>query len=175
MALNKEYFDSIHIDVVKKKYYNANKVEAVFRDIQSQAAVLIEENKRMRDQLDAVNDTKVEIGDAILTAQKVYKEVVDKANARAAAIIADAEQQREEMLKETAAQQEYAVQRVEHCYSRMKEQHMAAIDALNSEWQDFLCGLYPDDEEKPAASSEISQKDIEEKVGAIAKELFSDL
>ena len=47
MALNKEYFDSIHIDVVKKKYYNANKVEAVFSDIKKQALAMYEENKSM--------------------------------------------------------------------------------------------------------------------------------
>ena len=29
MALDQEYFDSIQIDVVKKKYYNANKVNAL--------------------------------------------------------------------------------------------------------------------------------------------------
>ena len=40
MALNKEYFDAIHIDVVKKKYYNANTVEAVFSDIKEQALAM---------------------------------------------------------------------------------------------------------------------------------------
>ena len=29
MALDKEYFDAINIDIVKKKYYNANKVNAL--------------------------------------------------------------------------------------------------------------------------------------------------
>ena len=28
MALDQNYFDAINIDVVKKKYYNANKVNA---------------------------------------------------------------------------------------------------------------------------------------------------
>ena len=43
MALDQEYFDAIHIDVVKRKYYNANKVEAVFEDIRRQAAALTAE------------------------------------------------------------------------------------------------------------------------------------
>ena len=30
MALDKEFFDSVNIDVVKKKYYNANKVNALY-------------------------------------------------------------------------------------------------------------------------------------------------
>lgn len=177
MALDKEYFDSIHIDIVKKKYYNANKVEAVFEDIRNQAEALNEENKRMRDQLDTLNGTRFEIGNAILTAQTVYKELVDKANQRAKNIIAEAEQQRDEIINEAREQQEYAVQRVERCYSRIKEQHMAAIDSINAEWQEFLCGLYPEDEEQQleAPAGGISQKDIESKVDAIARELFSGI
>ena len=37
MALDAEYFDSIYIEVVKKKYYDAGKVQAVFADIREQA------------------------------------------------------------------------------------------------------------------------------------------
>ena len=48
MALDQDYFDLIHIEVVKKKYYNANKVEAVFADIRRQAQELTEENAALR-------------------------------------------------------------------------------------------------------------------------------
>ena len=95
------------------------------------------------------------------------------------------------VLDETRRQQEYAVQRVEKCYDSMKQQHMAGIDALNAEWQDFLCGLFPDgktpdepeepDEAETTESagepetpeSAIDQGALEEKIGAIARELFS--
>ena len=53
MALNQEYFDAIHIDVVKKKYYNANKVEAVLQDIRAQALALNAENALLRQQLNS--------------------------------------------------------------------------------------------------------------------------
>ena len=174
MALDKEYFDSIHIDVVKKKYYNANKVEAVFKDIRAQAEALQEENSRMRTELEALNGKKAEIGDAVLSAQTIYRDIVEKANIRADAILADARRQREEMLERTRQQQDYAVQRVENCYSRMKEQHMASIEALNAEWQEFLCGLFPEEEE-PLNEKESGgvPDDLKEKVGAIAKTLFS--
>ena len=132
MALDREYFDAIHIDVVKKKYYNANKVEAVFSDIRRQAEQLSAENEQMRAQLAALNGTKVEIGGAVMAAQALYKEIVDKAKAQAAEIRAGAERERAQLLDETRRQQEYAVQRVEKCYDSMKQQHMASIDALNS-------------------------------------------
>ena len=191
MALDREYFDAIHIDVVKKKYYNANKVEAVFSDIRRQAEQLSAENEQMRAQLAALNGTKVEIGGAVMAAQALYKEIVDKAKAQAAEIRAGAERERAQLLDETRRQQEYAVQRVEKCYDSMKQQHMASIDALNAEWQDFLCGLFPDgktpdepeepDEAETTESagepetpeSAIDQGALEEKIGAIARELFS--
>ena len=40
MALDKEFFDSVNIDVVKKKYYNANKVNALLSNIQQQAETM---------------------------------------------------------------------------------------------------------------------------------------
>jgi len=170
MALNQEYFDAIHIDVVKKKYYNANKVEAVFKDIKEQALVLDEENRQLRAQLEVLNNKKFEIGDAVLSAQAIYREIVEKAKQRAEQIIAEAEGRKAEIIQETLQQQEYAVQRVENCYARMKEQHMAAIEAINAEWQDFLCGLFVDDEVDIQSAI---PADLSEKVGAIAQELFS--
>lgn len=167
MALNKDYFDAIHIDVVKKKYYNANKVEAVFHDIRIQAEALTAENEQLRAQLEQFNGRKAEIGEAVLSAQTIYRDIVSKANARAEEIIAAAEQERQDIIAETQRQQEYAVARVEKCYARMKEQHMACIDAINSEWQDFLCGLYPEDEEPGAELP----SDLSDKVSAIAAQL----
>ena len=169
MALDKEFFDGIHIDVVKKKYYNANKVNALLADIQAQAQALTEENADMRAQLARLNGQKEDIGAAVLSAQQIYREIVDKANVRAAEIVAEAEQRREQIQEENLRQQEYAVKRVESCFSALREQHMAAIEELNAEWQEFLCGLYSPEE---GAESELPQ-DIDDKLAAIAGSLSS--
>ncbi len=204
MALDAEYFDSIYIDVVKKKYYNANKVQAVFADIRSQAEALNAENERLRGELAGLNGRKVELGDALLSAQAIYQEIVERAQARAEEITADAEsrsaamlqsarEESERMLQQSSHQQEYAVHKVEVAFNRMKELHMASIDALNAEWQSFLCGLYPEGEENQAAPKEerspagepetAAQEaweqtgslppDLQDKVGAIAQQMFS--
>ena len=166
MALDKEYFDAIHIDVVKKKYYNANKVEAVLQDIRQQALALSEENALLQHQLTLLNGQKNEIGDALLSAKTISQQMIMDAQTRAEEIIAEAREQSEELLAEAQRRQDYAVEQVEACYSRMKEQYLACIEALNDDWQDFLCGLYP--EETPKAPDDLRQK-----VDAIAKELFS--
>ena len=173
MALNKEYFDSIHIDVVKKKYYNANKVEAVFSDIKEQALAMYEENKSMKEQLASINDSKHEIVDAVLSAKAACKEILEKARAEAAQIVAEAESRRDCIMAESSQMQEYAVHQVQACYTRLKEQHMASIEALNSEWQNFLCGLYPQDNAPETVEAPEVPADLSEKVGAIAKELFA--
>lgn len=183
MALDKEYFDSIHIDVVKKKYYNANKVEAVFSDIRRQAEALEDENRLLKARLELFDNKKFEIGDAVLSAQAIYREIVDKARSRADEIVAAAEAQSEELHRHAMSQQEYAVKKVEACYARVKEHHLACIEAVNQEWQEFLCGLFPEEAppsppaakrgSRPEPEALPEPDDLEEKIGAIARELFS--
>ena len=173
MALDQEYFDSIHIDVVKKKYYNANKVEAVFADIRKQAQELMEENARLREQLQGVGDRKAELGEAVFSAQELYRDIIEKANRRAAAIVAEAEQKRLAIDGENQRQQDYSVQKVEQCFDRVRRQQQAAMDTLNAAWQDFLCGLYPDEPGTVSESDSDLPEDLSEKVDAIARELFA--
>lgn len=181
MALDQEYFDSIHIDVVKKKYYNANKVEAVFADIRKQAQALQEENADLRRQLAEKSDPSAEITDAVYSAQSVYRAIIERANERAEAILAQAEQQRLAILDENQRQRDYAVQAVERCLQRVRGQQETALNTLTAAWLDFLCGLYPEDE-VPAAvehkgpaetAAESIPADLGEKVDAIARELFA--
>ncbi len=173
MALDKEYFENIKIEVVKKKYYNAKKVEAVFDDIRRQAKELNAENERMRQALSALADRRVELGDAVLSAQGVYRGLVEKANERAEEIVAEARRRAEEITAETQRQQDEAVQRVETLFSTMKAQHEEAIETINAEWQDYLCGLYAERGEEPSAEEpEEAPGDLQAKVGAIAQELF---
>lgn len=192
MALDAAYFDSIYIEVVKRKYYDAAKVQAVFEDIRRRAEELNEENARLRRELEQHNERRVELGDALLSAQSVYQDVVDKARVRADAITAEAEKRSQALLAETRReseqilarsrkQEENAARRVEAAFDRMKQLHLASVDALNAQWQAFLCSL--DGEEEPESVREEPRPaepepeelpaDLEEKVGAIAQELFA--
>lgn len=190
MALDAEYFDSIYIEVVKKKYYNAAKVQEVFEDIRRQAEELNAENERMRKELAQRTDRRVELGDALLSAQGVYQDIIDRARVRADAITAEAEKrseetlaqarrQSEQMLAQSRLQEENAARRVEEAFRRMKEMHQSSIDALNAQWQEFLCSLDVTPEQTAAEETAVPESaeelpaDLEEKVGAIAQELFA--
>lgn len=168
MALDREYFDAINIDLVKKKYYNANKVNAVLEDIRTQALAMTEELDTARAQLAALNGQKAEISEAVMSAQHIYREIVEKANKRAADIVAEAERKRAAIEKNNARLEEYAVKRVESCFAMAREQHLAAIEAINSEWQEFLCGLDTAGTDEDVGDATDLPSDIGERLAAIA-------
>lgn len=183
MALDQEFFDSIQIDVVKKKYYNANKVNALLADICAQAQALEQENQALRTQVGTLSQRKDEIGDTLLTAQAAARDIVAKAKVQAGRILADAQRQREELLSGAADQQEYAVACVERTFDKLKRQQMENIEVLNGLWQEFLCGLATEPEEPTeeepqeaqAAQPEREEKnrinELETMVNNIAREL----
>ncbi len=184
MALDAEYFDSIYIEVVKKKYYKAGKVQAVFEEIRRQAEALNAENQQLRQQLQERDTLRAELGDTLLSAQEVYQDIIDRAKERAAAITAEAEQRGEAILAEARRQSEQlladsrdrerdAARRVEDAFAHMKELHLNAAAALDAQWQAFLDSLEPEPAVQEALPASGAPLDLEEKVSAIAGELFS--
>ena len=174
MALDKEYFDSIHIDIAKKKYYNAGKVEAVLLDIRREAEAMEAENAALREQLVSLSGEKNAIGDALVSARAVAQQIIRDANTRADDIVREAERKRAAILNRTREQEEHAVSCVRDSIERLKQQQFEIVDRLNEEYQSFLCRLYPEDDpaEQTAEEAELPE-DLSEKVGAIAKEMLA--
>lgn len=104
MALDKEFFDSVNIDVVKKKYYNANKVNALLGNIQQQAETMGQENELLRTQLEALNGQKSEIGDTLLSARALAKKIEDQARAQAEETIRQAQEKADAIVQRGGAQ-----------------------------------------------------------------------
>lgn len=172
MALDQAYFDAIQIDIVKKKYYNANKVEAVFADIKSQAAALQAENELLRGQLEAMSGRKDEIGNAIICARELSQQIIADANEQAEQIIAQAQNRREELLHELLVSKESAQQRMDKYVRDMEQRRDEFNTVINTAWQDFLCSLYPEDDSDSSLLG-----DLPDKVSAIAdaiKEINGD-
>ena len=164
MALDREYFDSVNIDIVKKKYYNANKVDALLSDIRAQALAMSSENAAMRSELAAKNDRMYEVGDAIISANALARRLVDEAKAKAAAMIADAEKRAAAIEAEAAERcgrmeaaseksRELVLARMEASFSKLREQYQTSIETLNEEWRLLLCELYDEADPAPAADA----------------------
>ena len=165
MALDQKYFDDINIDVVKKKYYNANKVNAVLEDIREQALRLEEENRNLREQLESLSSRKEEIGDAILSAKTVSQQIISDACVQSEKLLNDSRLKAKQIIAEAAERQEYCVRQAEKLYSGMRERQLESIEALDDDWQSFLCGLMDSEGSGP------SEEELSAKVGAIAREL----
>ena len=84
---------------------------------------------------------------------------------KAKQIIAAAQEKKEHLLAEAAERQEYCVRQAEKLYSGMRERQLESIEALDDDWQNFLCGLMDSDGSGP------SEEYLSAKVGAIAREL----
>lgn len=164
MALDQDFFDSIQLEIAKKKYYNAGKVDAVIQSIREQARQVTEENAALREELSALTRQKKEIGDALLSAKTISREIILDAQQQADELLRQARAEKEAAEEEHRRREELSVQRVQETLSHMKEYHEACIASLNREWQSFLCSL--DEESTPPA-------DLSDKVDAIAREMFS--
>ena len=156
-------------------------------------------------------EQKAEVGDVLLSARTVSRQmvtqareqsdeilqiardraeqIVQQAEEKAAAILSEAKEKAAALQEEATAQrdavsaqmQDYVVQCVGDCFSRLRQQQLETVDFINEQWRGFLSGLALTDEiqgppRPPKAAQppteEISRRDIEARVSAIAKELM---
>lgn len=193
MALDKQFFDSIDIELVKRKFYNANKVNSLLSDIQAQALVLSEENLRLKNELDSFRSQKAEISEAVLAAKTLSREIresaekeanqllenarreaeetLSAARAEAEELVSQASERRDEILNEKQRLQEHTVEKVESCFARLRQQHLEAVETLNLQWQDFLVSLYDGEESVNDSLPDALPEDFSEKLGDLAREL----
>lgn len=149
MALDKEYFDSINLEIAKKKYYNANKVEAVLADIRTRALELQLENENLKSRLSGSQK------DSAAEAERRAQEIVRQAEQKAAAILAAAESRAARIESGDGESRRRAV------LERIRSLQLQIVDELDDE----LDSLQSEEATVPA--------DIADKLGAIAGTLFS--
>lgn len=162
MALDQAYFDAIQIDVVKKKYYNANKVEALLKEIREQAIALQEENDRLRRQAEALRGRKDEISETLVSAKAISQQIIRDAEEQAEAMLAEARDRSREQFLAGVSREEEQRRRMDAYVQSIRGRLIDCADEIGADWRALVSGQ----EEAPPA-------DLEEKVGAIARELFA--
>ena len=190
MALEKTYLESLGLEIAKKKYYNATRVEGVIEDFSRRTAALEEENRALRERVDNMTFGREEIGDAILSAKTIAQHLIAEAQeesdrilretkAEAARLIKEAEQKRDAILSDCDGREHEAFLKVQNCYEHLRAQHLDALRELDDEWQRFLCSLSEEAQRAPGESAGERRADaalpddLAEKVSAIADELLS--
>lgn len=196
MALDQAYFDSISIDIVKKKYYNANKVEAVLEDIRRQALLMNRENELLARQLYALHGQKDEISDTLMSAKAIAQQIIADAQGQAEKILTEArrlsrdmsaqtERECREARQEAEALRQELPQRLDELERQLRVRLLSLTDEVCGELRSF--SVDPEEEapadpaedaetpepedELPEASDEEAPADLGVKLDAIAREI----
>lgn len=149
MAEILDYFDSINIDVAKRKYYNVNKVNAVLSDLRDLAAELVEENERQRRELyqlrSELDQSKANDGQSremLATMQELYRETLTKAHDRADGIVRDAEAHSEKLRQEAEQQGKAAAEQLMDCFQMLQNREEENIRFLNQNLARILSTIH---------------------------------
>lgn len=175
MATGKELLESLGLEIAKRKYYNAAKVESVIEDLSGRSAALEEENAALRERVSALATGREEIGDAILSAKSIARQLIaeaqeeaDKlladAREKAARLVAEAEESSRVLREESEAREQKTVRTAEEYYLQLRGQCLETVKLLDGEWQRFLCsfgGEAPQEDKLP--------DDIGERLGELAE------
>ena len=192
MALRKEYLESLGLEIARKKYYNASRVEDVIEDfgrrtaalqnekaaLQNEKTALEKENASLNERVAALACGREEIGDAILSAKVISQQLITEAKERADAILAEA---REEAARLTAEAEEKAREKsadfesrgqqafgaMQDGYLRLRAECLDAVRRLDDEWQRFLSAFG----EGKGEREEALPGDLADKLGEIAQSL----
>ena len=109
MAEILDYFDTINIDIAKRKYYNVNKVNSVLDDLKRLATELVAENDGLRAALREQENPEKNGMLSLDEIQTVYRETLNKAHERAEVLVTEAE----EIKQEAGKKAEYAAKQME--------------------------------------------------------------
>ena len=175
-----EFLDSVSIDVVKRKYYNANKVNAVFEELREHAAALMQENEQLRHALNSQSEEQQKSLKALESLQAAYREALSSAHARADEMLDSAAAESSAMRKKAEQRAENAARQVEECLNAVRVRAEQNVEFINTQLQQFLTKLYDEDSEHtavPVAGQEGKDvsgdplADLQSKISAISSEI----
>ena len=177
MATGKELLESLGLEIAKRKYYNAAKVESVIEELSGRSAALEEENAALRERVSALATGREEIGDAILSAKTIARQLIaeaqeeaDKllsdAREEAGRLVAEAEESCRSLREESETREQKTLQAVQESYLQLRGQCLEAVKLLDGEWQRFLCSF---GEEAAQEAEDALPNDIGERLGELAE------
>ena len=164
MPTGKEYFESLGLEIAKRKYYNAAKVESVIGDFSRRAAALEEENASLRKRVEALACGREEIGEAILSAKTISQQLIAEAKEQAESILADARAEAGRLTAAAEEREQKTIRAAQESYLQLRGQCQEAVRLLDGEWQRFLCSFGDDLPEK----KEALPGDLADRLGALA-------
>ena len=112
--------------------------EKILKEANAQADQIVSDARQKADEL--LHDAENHAEELSLQARKEADALLEQAHAEADAVRS----------AKGTVDQEYAVQCVSDCFEEIRRRQEETLDVLNAQWQKFLIGLMPNDEELPA-------------------------
>jgi len=100
MAITLKDFDDLGLEVVKQKYYNANKVNAKLEELKAGVAELLEENELLKDTSGGNDELAAAAESLVKSAEQIAQNKILEAQQKADKIIAEAKAQAEKITSE---------------------------------------------------------------------------
>ena len=155
MDLDKSYFNSIRLDTIRKKYYDADTVDRLLVDIRSKADMMNREFIEMKACL-------TEAEKSVETLREENEDLRYKGKMLSQEILSLREDLKDAQRMEAGdVRKNLSIECFEALLTEEKELHRKAIARLNERWQELLQSI----DAAPAPG------DLEEKIGKIAREV----
>ena len=176
MALDRNYFNNIVLEPVRKKFYPVKEVDDLLVDIRSQAIAMLHETEalsaRSLSAEQQADSLRMENGELRTNAETLSREIsslraeIDelKLNNESLRTVQQQTQQRISRPLSFSEERTALLSRVEKFYSSAREVYINAISRLDEEWQT----LSAETNEKTA---EVIPEDLSQRVLNIAREL----
>ena len=190
MALDRNYFNNIELEPLRRKFYDIEAVDALLVDIRSKAQMMNREAQALREKAanaEAVISTlRAENKELFKKGEELSREVTalraDLEAARAKEPEASEEYEKstlapewaeesraqeknrdsEKFLQEAKACRARAMQALENLFDRTREMQAGMMDQLDDQWEEFLSGVKKEEQ---------APEDLGAKVENIAREL----
>ena len=108
-----------------------------------------------------VTQAREQSDEILKTARDRAEQIIEDAEEKAAAILREAEDKAAVLVEEasrprdvmSAEMQEYVVKCVGECFSRLRQQQLETVDFINDQWRGFLSGLTLTEEPKETSKT----------------------
>lgn len=128
MSVTMDFFNDISFEIAKQKYYNANKVDAKMAEIKAAVQELLDENERLRAELDEIGTSRERMAQLVLSAQERAEKIEQEAKQQAREIVENARAEAESLPSAEKAPARAA---------GLTAAQLEAIDRLNKQLDDF--------------------------------------
>lgn len=128
MSVTMDFFNDISFEIAKQKYYNANKVDAKMVEIKAAVQELLDENERLRAELDEIGTSRERMAQLVVSAQERAEKIEDEAKQQAREIVENARAEAESL---------HSAESVPARATGLSAAQLEAIDRLNKQLDDF--------------------------------------